>query len=325
MTSMADKTATTPLAQLTLNDVLEDRQQHLVGPKELVAAHPSTTVRTAMETLHTYNITALPVYSHDRPGVIVNIVNTYDLLNYVISFSQHYANREKELNAAQLQQASNLKLNESIEAVMTLDPDRESYRLIQAERYDTLTKLLDAFSAGGHYGMVVDEHPSALPSTLVTQADIVRFAARYPQCLHGLNLDASLEQLGCLKDKQPLVSVNQDQTALDAFAIMQRQNLHCVPVLDQNGQLVANLRAFDAGFVAASQLSVLYRPVIDFLKMATNAPLTPVTCLVTASLRELLDGMIRSRTHHVWVVNDKGQPEQVISLTDMMRLLRSTV
>ncbi|RKP23007.1 hypothetical protein SYNPS1DRAFT_25033 [Syncephalis pseudoplumigaleata] len=94
-----------------------------------------------MELLHTYHITALPVYSHDRPGVIVNIVNTFDLLDYVISFSQHYAGREAAVGEAHIQQMGNRKLNASIEAVMTLDPDRESYRLIEHERHDTLAKV----------------------------------------------------------------------------------------------------------------------------------------------------------------------------------------
>jgi CBS-domain-containing membrane protein len=140
MPKLAEKIANaTPLAQLTANDVIEDRQEHLTSPQELIAVPPSITVRAAMELLHIHNITALPVYSHDRPGVIVNIVNTFDLLDYVVSFSQqHCVGHEETMGAAHIQQISNLKLNTSIEAAMTLDSDRESYRLIEVEHYDAL-------------------------------------------------------------------------------------------------------------------------------------------------------------------------------------------
>ncbi|KAI8051430.1 hypothetical protein BDF22DRAFT_690691 [Syncephalis plumigaleata] len=325
MPTLAEKiAAATPLAKLTANDVIEDRQEHLTGPRDLIAVPPSTTVRAAMELLHTYNITALPVYSHDRPGVIVNIVNTFDLLDYVVSFSQqHCVGREETVGAARIQQISNLKLNANIEAVMTLDSDRESYRLIEQERHDALDTLLKAFSAGGHYAIVVDQRSitDPLPPALLTQTDIVRFAARYPDCLRGLNLDAPLTTFECFNDKQAIVSVQEDQTALDAFAIMRQHNLTCVAVLNAQGELVANLRAFDAGFVAASELSILYRSVIEFLKMATNATLMPVCCSPMASVRELLNGMVRARTHYVWVVDEARRPKQVISLTDMVRWL----
>jgi CBS domain-containing protein len=49
----------------------------------------------------------------------------------------------------------------------------------------------------------------------------------------------------------------------------------------------------------------------------------PVFCLPTASVRELLNGMVRARTHHVWVVDEARRPKQVISLTDMIRWLSS--
>lgn len=57
----------------------------------------------------------------------------------------------------------------------------------------------------------------------------------------------------------------------------------------------------------------------------THATLAPVTCHASTSLRDLLDGMVHARTHHVWVVDDQDHPLQVISQTDLIRLLRNAI
>ncbi|RKP04417.1 hypothetical protein THASP1DRAFT_21144 [Thamnocephalis sphaerospora] len=256
-----------------------------------------------MALLDQHDIYSLPVYSHDGPDKIVNIVNTFDLLDY-------------------LQSNGNRNLSAPIEAVMTLDTDRESYRIFEADRHDTLKPTLEAFSTNVHYALVIDYHANPKPTAVLTQTDIVRYVARHPESLHGLDLDASIEQIGLLDNKSPLVTVTEAQTALEAFAIMNDTNLTSVPVIDRDGKICTNLRAFDSSLVAASKLDVLAKPVTEFLAELTSTTLKPVTCRPSTSLREVIDGVVASRTHHVWVVDDQDQAQQVVSLTDLIRIFR---
>lgn len=80
---------------------------------------------------------------------------------------------------------------------------------------------------------MIDYSAAAALPAMLTQSDVIRYAARHPNSLRALSLDASIEHAGLLSDKQSLVAVSQQETALDAFAVMREKQLTCVPVVDQ--------------------------------------------------------------------------------------------
>src|SRR6266511_924126 len=90
----------------------------------LIAARPDVTVREALKAMEKHNITSLPIYSHDSDN-IVTIINLVDVLNYII---REAVADEKLPNTLDSEKSHNL--NNPIEVVMTLDSDRESYRML---------------------------------------------------------------------------------------------------------------------------------------------------------------------------------------------------
>jgi CBS domain-containing protein len=112
----------------------------------LIAAKPNVTVRQALKTMEEHNITSLPIYSHDSDN-IVTIVNLVDVLNYIIK----EAVADEKL-PSKLDSEKSLSLNNQIEVVMTLDADRESYRMFKADANEhilpvnnILLKILEIF------------------------------------------------------------------------------------------------------------------------------------------------------------------------------------
>src|ERR1700733_11567109 len=93
----------------------------------LIAEKPDVTVREALKAMEKHNITSLPIYSHDSDN-IVTIVNLIDVLNYIIK----EAVADEKLPSV-LDSEKSHNLNNQIEVVMTLDSDRESYRILKAD------------------------------------------------------------------------------------------------------------------------------------------------------------------------------------------------
>lgn len=112
----------TKLAKLTPSVIRGSSNKPL-----LIAAKPTITVREALKKMEEHNITSLPIYSHDSDN-IVNIVNLVDVLNYIIK----EAVADEKL-PSKLDSEKSLSLNNQIEVVMTLDADRESYRMFKAD------------------------------------------------------------------------------------------------------------------------------------------------------------------------------------------------
>src|SRR5687768_11793295 len=85
---------------------------------QLIAESPVVTVRQALKTMATHNITSLPIHSHDSNNV-VTIVNLIDVLNYIIKEAVADEKLPSTLDSEKSQ-----NLNNPIEVVMTLDSER---------------------------------------------------------------------------------------------------------------------------------------------------------------------------------------------------------
>ncbi|CAG8627629.1 3641_t:CDS:1, partial [Acaulospora colombiana] len=98
----------------------------------LIVALPVITVREALKIMGKNNITSLPIYSHNSEN-IVNIVNLVDVLNYVIKEVA-----SGEMLPYHLESERSRQLDDSIESVMTLDDERESYRIFKSDANESL-------------------------------------------------------------------------------------------------------------------------------------------------------------------------------------------
>lgn len=124
----------TKLAKLTPSEIRGSSNKPL-----LIAAKPTITVREALKKMEEHNITSLPIYSHDSDS-IVTIVNLVDVLNYII---KEAVADEKLPN--KLDSEKSLSLNNQIEVVMTLDADRESYRMFKADANEPILPVKNTF------------------------------------------------------------------------------------------------------------------------------------------------------------------------------------
>jgi predicted transcriptional regulator len=128
---------------------------NLQDKKPLIALPPTSTIKTTLETLAKHSILSIPITSHDSPGKIVNIINIFDLLIFITSNPN--------------------SLSSAVEDAMTLDSDRESYRVWIIDYEAGLDGTLEKFADGSvHRGIMVDG-TGVKPTIMISQSDVTSY------------------------------------------------------------------------------------------------------------------------------------------------------
>lgn len=201
-----------------------------------------------------------------------------------------------------------------------------------------------------HRLAVFDSHGEI--TNVVSQTDVMRFLlSRLDEM--GPVAEQSLEQLGLLTGKPPVLSVSPHVPALLAYAQLASQQVSGAPVVTDSGELIANLSISDIRAITAEQFGALALPVAEFLAVehgtaylgysattssharhpffaSSNRSGGPAkgdiqlfTVKKDTTLRELLNKIVNEHIHRVYVVDNDDTPrvQAVITPTDVLRLV----
>ena len=153
---------------------------------------------------------------------------------------------------------------------------------------------------------------------LLSQSDIIR------------HLHAHADQLGPLRNARvcdlllgsgPVTCVAADTAALEAFCLMFAEKVSAVGIVSPAGTLIGNLSVSDLRGLLPSQYGRLTLPVAAFVGEQHAESLILVSASAGSTFFSVLDRMVHARVHHVYVVDDAGRPELMITPTDVLRLL----
>jgi CBS-domain-containing membrane protein len=118
---------------------------------------------------------------------------------------------------------------------------------------------------------------------------------------------------------QPSSITIHDQ-ALIAFKKIHQDGVSAVAVVGDDGRLVGEVSAADLRGLNRERLSDLTKPVIMFLKSSKGDLTKPLTCHGKFTLSQVMAGIIRSKAHRVWVVDEDDVPIGVITLSDILSM-----
>jgi CBS domain-containing protein len=113
---------------------------------------------------------------------------------------------------------------------------------------------------------------------------------------------------------------------LDVLVTISTALISAVPIVDENGDLVASFSASDLRGMIQENFSSFMLTVEEYLKTHSPRTLEPLTATSTETLKELLAKMLNQdsagyRRHRVWIVEGK-KPIGVFSMTDVMKIIR---
>ncbi|KAK9281846.1 hypothetical protein L1049_004752 [Liquidambar formosana] len=215
---------------------------------------------------------------------------------------------------------------------------------------------MEVFSKGIHRALVpldsqmenvsgVELIESASSYRMVTQMDILRFLKEHASELKDV-MPHTVSDLGAITEN--VFALTSRTKVIEAIKCMRAASLNAVPIVEAsdalqedhkqltNGKgrkLIGTFSATDLRGCPIAQLqSWLPLSVLDFTQKGSTrhaaaselgiSPRELVTCNAESSLAQAIDKAVTTHVHRVWVVDQQGLLIGLVSLTDMIRVIR---
>ncbi|KAH7857343.1 hypothetical protein Vadar_011546 [Vaccinium darrowii] len=237
----------------------------------------------------------------------------------------------------------------------------ESLSLWTLNPNTSIPDCMEVFSKGIHRALVpLDSHmdniagveltESASSYRMLTQTDLLKFLKAHDPKLQDI-MSRTVAQSGGVTDV--VLGVTEKAKVIEAIKCMRTASLNAVPIVEAsstmeedhsqliNGKdrkLIGTFSSTDLRECPISQMQTwLQSSVLDFTeKLSTipshtapdeqqqqgTSPRELVTCHAESPLAEVIDKAITKHVHRVWVVDQRGLLDGLVSLTDIIRVIR---
>jgi CBS domain-containing protein len=317
---------------------IENLENYYIGqtPSPVITVKSSDTVDAVLKVLREKSISSVPVVDEKKTETgngtpYVAVVNATDLLT-AFAFQPVFNTYDTETKLSELKEDTLKQVTEQQKKVLSASVSDytglslESKRIWTFTEKDSLNKLFDAFSAGVHRVLVSHATRDKSYWTFVSQTDVLSYlkAQSYPResKIHYVFLESlSSLKLGTASTDSKVFTLGAKETAIAGFRKMiQRNELSALPVVNAEGKLVETLSASDFRHVSLENFKDVLLPVVDFLKKERGLfKQTLVTAKADEPLYSVVDKLLLTGVHRVWVVDGEGKPTGVVSLTDIIK------
>jgi len=337
------------LADTTLGELLFDAEDVIFVPED-------APVSQALKVLQDQGIISLPVVNKQHQ--YMGILNLLDVLNHValrhVSVDQQGKATEYKVDSSSMETPVSqlLGLTKESQSIPVLD---------SVQRLSTAVKQMA--SSGSHRALVQGKGWWRF----LAEYDLVRFLAKQksksdrdksmlgPQldmtvkdlfmtrskklkrCATRLDMEPGASQSAKMspgeQDKDHVVFMSSDETALHGFRLMAKLNYSALPILaaqpsqqgseeeyepEKAGELIGTLSSTDMRHITRDTLHLLQLPVVDFLK-ACKLQRKPITCSPDSKLSDCIELMAKNGIHRVWVVEPKQDKEERSTFASLRR------
>jgi len=192
---------------------------------------------------------------------------------------------------------------------------------------DSLWKVCEILAKGVHRVPVVDEKGDV--TNIISQSSIIAFLHQHASELKGEFSKTNSElNIGT----KPVMSDNQNTSAIETFRLMDNKKISGVAVVDDNGKFVGNTSASDLKlFMNTLSLDLLKLPINSFLKAIRQESVDldkvpTISCTTNDSLSLLVAKLYATKVHRMFIADDSHgyKPFSVVSLTDILRYITKT-
>lgn len=203
--------------------------------------------------------------------------------------------------------------------------------------------MIELFATGVHRCWVIDEKQNL--THVVTQSALFRFLfsdKKWPE-KHKIFEPLSKKTVKELKlgqqEKRKLVTVTTDTQAIDAFKTICDNKVSAVGILSsESGKLVGNLSASDLQGFLDEELFFLGSNVLEFQRVARKKKQALLkdnekqlrndvegVCRSTSTFSEMVERVIASRVHRIYIMTPELEMEGIVTLTDIFKKLHEVI
>jgi CBS domain-containing protein len=294
-------------------------KNYFVHADEVITIQSREKIPAAVQTLVDFGISSAPVI--DDTGKCIGLFDMADVLDFVLKIFEETSPLGDNF-MAQLEQTTRM----CIEACSTI------VGLSKRDKYCPVTNespLVDAInlldSHNVHRVPVVDV--TGQITSLITQSGVLRWFAYNMERLGSISTQKVQDLMLGYK---PVVMINGNEPAIEAFRLMQSRGISSVAVVDKELRLLTVVSTSDLKGVTRDPvlISRLHLPVLSYLTLLyPEGSHPPVVCSVTDTVERVMETLVSKKIHRVYLVDSNHVPVQsqqpvgVISLRDVIHAL----
>lgn len=336
----------TPLdySQFVGTQKIEEIEHYYIGqkPNPIISVKAKDTVEDVLKILNDNGIFSVPVMDkkseqtgNKEETPFIGLVSAMDLLT-AFAFQPVFNTYHSENDISRLHEGTLKLVSEAQEKILKspvvdcMGLTLEGKKLWSFSEQDSMSNLLDAFSVGVHRVLVSHGTQKEPFWSFVSQTDVLRYLkvqSYSPECrIHDVMLEPlSSLRLGLPDRDHPVFCVHEKASALSGFrGMIQRNEVSALPVVDTNGRLIETLSASDFRRINMDNMKDVLLTTGDFLKKHRGQlKQTLVVASPHEPLFSVVDKLLLTGVHRVWVVDANGKPIGVVSLTDIIKIFSS--
>jgi CBS domain-containing protein len=287
----------------------------------LLALQGDNTIGDALKRMGRYNISAVPVIQSKADTTILGFAGVLDALAYLC---QLFGAKEEggmkidtEKLGGQIEQFKNAPLLKIVDT-----SGRNPFKLMHGE--ESLANAVQQYLKGAQRIAITDDEGNV--TGVVSQWTVANYLATVPTDDKEW-LPLMHTKLGDSNFSKQIVTINMNETALNAFYQMYNNNLSAIAIVDDNGKLWGNLSASDLRpwFMYLTDFNILTKPVSEFLTAIRKEQGRPANFTVAFTPDTLVKDVIKTFNddivHRGYIVDKENNLLGVYSLTDMMQNL----
>ncbi|KAJ1499087.1 hypothetical protein HMI55_004584, partial [Coelomomyces lativittatus] len=260
------------LAETTFRSVLKTLKQHGRDHPPLVSVTPTTSIQECLGIMAHHTILSVPVTSHSSPTKYTCILSVLDIIGALVESEKSHE----------------FVFQQSVEFAMTLEPSRESYRVVERDIDDTLAETLADFSHGLHRLLLSSVVNPNAPSMLFTPSDVLRYVKF------------------AIQEKLSSAPLLHPDSKVKELGIAHVKELFFVTPKQSEGHVIGGISSSSLRGMEAKNISWLQLPVLEFLEKVYDGkvPITE-TCTFEAHIGDLINRISSATLHRIWVLENE--------------------
>lgn len=215
-------------------------------------------------------------------------------------------------------------LGKPVSARLTTDLSRKNpFYSVMPE--SPLSIAIDVMKSGIHRVNIMNEQSQVIG--ILSQTDILRFLASKTEIMDSLG-KLSLSELNI--HKSPAISAHEDEMLHTALSKMRKNGISSIAITSHSGTLMGNISMTDIKYIFKhAKLGYLWKNCASFLRRILSEdgiergkdryPYFDVT--LSADIRLVIQKLLATKTHRIWVVSPERSVIGVVSLADILKLL----
>lgn len=277
--------------------------------RDIITLQHKELLSHAFKKLISNNILSAPVLLPD--GKYYGFLDVLDIVNWTCNAVGETTLSREDLDIHTIQAFREAKVAQ----VMTY-PISKKNPFHPFKVSSSLLSAVEELARGTHRVPVINDDDKLV--NILTQSSVLQFIQKNIHLL-GEKRHMKLEDIPL--SNQYVLSVHEQETAIDAFRLIKTAGVGAVAVLNDEGKLVGNCSARDIKKISSNSrfLFRLFKPLTEYL-----GQFAILYAKKEETLETVINRIVENKLHRIYILDDEMQPQGLLSLSDILsELLRS--